>query len=83
MGFEKEYKHLGNLAAALQANAAFTVPSLSAKNKAFLNMLLLAYRTVDIAAALETHPQLQLSVRYEKTEGMTTRCIEVRYLFSH
>ena len=82
MGFEKEYKHLGRLAPALQANPKVSFTSLPSRSKSLLSMLLLAYRTIDIAASLESHPKL--SITYERAGGFG-ECNEVRniYLFFH
>lgn len=70
MGFEREYSHLGDLAHALRANEEVAMTSLSTKSKSVLSMLLLAYRMIDIAAALESHPELPIKVEREGSFGI-------------
>ena len=64
LGFERQYNYLSRFHIPIRAKPWSLIPSLSAKNKAFLGNLLLGYRTVDIAATLECHPELPL--RYER-----------------
>jgi hypothetical protein len=64
LGFEREYAHLGHLQPPL-SKGEDRISLLSSKNKTALSNLLLAYRTVDIAATLKSHPELP--VRYEKS----------------
>lgn len=73
LGFQQEYTHLGHLP--LQANSGVSSLStssqlLSAKNKSILNMLLVAYRIVDIVASLECHPELPLTYERKSDFGI-------------
>jgi hypothetical protein len=76
LGFERAYPHLGNLAPTLHA---ISIDDLSSRNKSVLSMLLLAYRTIDIAAALDEFPEL--SVKFERT-GTFGECAEVCFFLS-
>lgn len=80
LGFERDYAHLGHLQLPQIApqgrdgdlvRSFSTIKSLSAKNKSTLALLLLAYRTVDIAAALECHSDILF--RCEKTSYFGTK----------
>jgi hypothetical protein len=70
LGFEREYTHLYHPQNTLQGRDFDVIPSLSAINKSALCNLLVAYRMIDIAAALESHSELP--IRYEKKTNFIT-----------
>ncbi|KAF8812613.1 hypothetical protein BYT27DRAFT_7207620, partial [Phlegmacium glaucopus] len=69
--FEREYTHLpSNLdISALQAKTEGVIANLSTKNRATLSSLLLAYRTADVAAALEGYPERPLKFQQTRVFG--------------
>jgi hypothetical protein len=80
LGFERDYTTLGP--SLLQSNAGgwLSITSLSAKNKIALGNLLLAYRTIDVAATLENHPELPLKYEQLNDFGGSIE-VEIMFLF--
>ena len=77
LGFEKSYSHLGNL---IPTHPPSSITDLTTRSKSLLSTLLLAYRTIDIAAAQDGYLDLELTAKIETPRtGTFGECKEVRF----
>lgn len=80
--FEREYAHLGDLTKALQPSSEVKISSLSTKSRSYLSMLLLAYRTLDIAASLARDCHIDPPPMVGKSIGQNTTVETLSFFFN-